>query len=191
MIKELILKNRSYRRFKGNYTIDDKELYDIIELAGLSASAGNKQPLKYKIVNDKKQNDIIFDNIKWAFYLTDWDGPEINQRPSSYILVLHDKKIDQKPELIYCDMGLAIQNMLLGLIEKGLGGCIIGSFNRENIKKSININDNYEILLIVAAGKPDEKINLEIVGEDGNIKYYRDKNDNHHVPKRKLEDIII
>jgi nitroreductase len=191
MIKKLVLKNRSYRRFDAKHKISDSLLKEVVNLARFSGSAGNKQPLIYKIINNTKENDAVFQNIKWAAYLTEWNGPSENERPTAYIIILHDKKIEQKPELVYCDLGLATQNILLGLTEKKLGGCMIASINKENVKKELNISDEYEIILIIAIGKPVEKIILEDIEKEGSIKYYRDEKSNHHVPKRKLDDIII
>jgi nitroreductase len=191
MLKKLIEKNRSYRRFDGDHAVSDKILKEVINLARISGSAGNKQPIKYKVINNKKENDIIFQNIKWAAYLTEWSGPTEEERPTAYIIALHDKKIDQKAEFVYFDLGLASQNILLGLAEKKLGGCMIGSINKDNVKKELSISDDYEIILIIAVGKPVEKIVLEDVEKDGSIKYYRDYKNVHYVPKRKLDDILI
>ncbi len=190
MIKELIYKNRSYRRFDESYEITENSLKDIIDLARVSGSAANRQPLKYRIINKKDELEIIYSNIKWAAYLTEWHGPEEGERPSAFIIILYDKNIEANREYLFCDLGLAAQNILLGLAEKKLGGCMMASINKENIVNKLKINKQYEILLIIAAGKPDEKIMLDEV-KDNDIKYFRDKYDIHHVPKRKLSDIII
>jgi len=190
MIKELIYKNRSYRRFDESNKITESFLKDIIDLARVSGSAANRQPLKYKIITKKDESNIIFSNIKWAGYLTDWSGPAEGERPSAYIIIFYDRNIEVNKEFLYCDLGLAVQNILLCLVENKLGGCMIGSINKENIINKLKIKDQFEILLILAVGKPKEKIILEELKND-NIKYYRDKNDYHHVPKRKLSDIII
>lgn len=190
MIKELIYKNRSYRRFDESYEITESFLKDIIDLARVSGSAANRQPLKYRIINKKDELDIIYSNIKWAAYLTEWNGPEEGERPSAFIIILYDKNIEANRDYLFCDLGLAAQNILLGLVENNLGGCMMASINKENIINKLKINKQYEILLILAAGKPDEKIILDDV-KDKDIKYFRDKNDIHHVPKRKLSDIII
>jgi nitroreductase len=188
MIKDLILRNRSYRRFYGDVNIGLNTLRELVDLARLSPSAANLQPLKYILSSDPKKNTLIFRHLKWAAYLKDWPGPTKGQRPSAYIIVLGDTKISKS---FGYDAGIAIQNILLGTTEKGLGGCIIGSINRRGLRKALNIYEHYKILLVLAFGKPKEKVVIECLGPDGDIKYWRDSQGVHHVPKRDLADIII
>ena len=188
MIADLIKKTRSYRRFDQGFKIELETLRELVELARLSAAAGNLQPLKYMLSNDPEKNETIFKNLGWAGYLKDWSGPDEGERPSAYIIVLGDTRICKS---FGCDHGIACQNMMLGAVEKGLGGCMIGSVNRERLRKNLNIEDHLEILLVVALGKPQETVVLETVGPDGDIKYWRDSEGVHHVPKRRLEDIIV
>lgn len=84
-----------------------------------------------------------------------------------------------------------MQNILLGAVALGLGGCIIGSIDREKLRMSLEIAEHLEILLVIALGKPKEKVVIETVGKNSDIKYWRDKKGTHHVPKRPLKDIII
>ncbi len=188
MLKSLIRKNRSYRRFYGEKRISVRTLKSLVELARLSASSANLQPLKYFLSPTPKTNQKIFPCLKWAGYLKDWAGPANGERPSAYIVLLGDTHISKSFEY---DSGIAAQSILLGAAEKGLGGCIVGSIDREKIRKSLNIAKHLEILLVIALGKPGEKVVIEAVGKDGNIKYWRDKKGIHHVPKRPLKDIII
>jgi len=188
MIADLIKKTRSYRRFYQDLKIELETLKELVELARLSAAAGNLQPLKYMLSNDPEKNETIFENLGWAGYLKDWPGPGEGERPSAYIIVLGDKRICKS---FGCDHGIACQNIMLGAVEKGLGGCMIGSVNRERLRKNLKIPDHLEILLVVALGKPKETVVLETVGPDGDIKYWRDSEGLHHVPKRTLEDIIV
>lgn len=188
MLKELILKNRSYRRFYEEENIDNSTLADLVDLARLSASGANKQPLKYITSTNREINEKIFSCLAWAAYLKDWDGPEKGERPNAYIIILGDKNISTS---FGCDHGIAAQSILLGAVEKGYGGCIIGSIKKEDLSRLLMIPDQFEILLVIALGKPKEKIIIEEISSDGDIKYYRDENGIHHVPKRKLEDIII
>jgi nitroreductase len=188
MLKDLILKNRSYRRFHQEVAIEQETLRELVDLARLSASASNLQPLRFMLSNDPQKNALIFPALSWAGYIEGWSGPAEGERPSAYIIILGDKEIKKS---FGADYGIAAQSILLGATEKGLGGCMIGLIDREALRQSLNIPARYRILLVIALGKPSEKIVIEKVGKDGDIKYWRDKESVHHVPKRSLDDLII
>lgn len=188
MIRELIVKNRSYRRFHQEVPVERETLKELVDLGRLSASAANKQPLKYILSCRPERNTLIFPCLRWAGYLKDWRGPAEGERPAAYIIVLGDTRIS--PAFL-CDHGVAAQSIMLGATEKGLGGCILAAVQRTKLAKLLQIPEHYEILLVLALGKPREKVTLETVGPDGDIKYWRDKDEVHHVPKRKLDDIIV
>lgn len=188
MLKELVLKNRSYRRFYQEFTIDRQTLVELVDLARLSASALNLQPLKYMLSCDPQKNAVIFKHLAWASYLKDWPGPEEGERPAAYIIILGDTAITKS---FGCDHGIAAQSILLGATEKGLGGCIIANVRRRELSEALQIIPRYEILLVIALGKPKEKVIIEPIGSDGDIRYWRDSEGVHHVPKRSLEEIII
>ena len=188
MIKDLIIKNRSCRRFYQEAAIELETLKELVELARLAPSAGNLQPLKYVLSCERQKNTSIFPHLAWAGYLKDWPGPCEGERPAAYIIILGDKKVSQSFD---CDHGIAAQNILLGATEKGLGGCIIGSVDREGLGKALDIQSGYEILLVLALGKPKETVVIETVAPDGDIKYWRDSEGVHHVPKWPLDDIIV
>jgi nitroreductase len=188
MVKELVLKNRSYRRFHEDVSIDIGALRELVDLARLSASANNLQPLKYILSCSPETNAIIFPHLAWAAYLKDWPGPSEGERPAGYIIVLGDRRVSQS---FGCDHGIAAQSILLGATEKGLGGCILGAVQREALREVLEIQDRFEILIIIALGKPKESVTIENVGPHGDIRYWRDKEGGHHVPKRSLEEIVI
>lgn len=187
-IRELVLKNRSYRRFYQNEKIERTLLEELVDLARLSSSGANLQHLKYVLSNEPDKNEIIFRHLKWAAYLKDWNGPEEGEKPSAYIIVLGDKEISGN---FFWDHGIACQSILLGACEKGLGGCMFGSVDKKGLAEKLDIPERYEILVVIALGKPKEKVVLEDLNETGDIKYWRDENGVHHVPKRKLKDIIL
>jgi nitroreductase len=188
MIKDLILKNRSYRRFNQSMQVERETLRELVDLARLSPSGANAQPLKYLLSSEPDRNELIFQRLAWAGYLKDWPGPQEGERPTAYIVILGDTRL--KPEF-GVDPGIAAQSMLLGAVERGLGGCILASIKRAELAQDLDIPAHFEILLVIALGVPVEKVVLEAVGEDGDIKYWRDEQDVHHVPKRALDDLII
>lgn len=189
MLKDLILKNRSYRRFDQDHKIDPTVLRELVELARLSGSAGNLQPLKYILVADPKINETAFPFMAWAKYLKDWPGPAEGERPSAYIIMLWDTSVC--PNKMHYDAGICAQSILLGAVEKGLGGCMLASVNREGLRKALEIDDRYEIPLVIALGKPAETVVIDDIGPDGKIEYWRDDKQVHHVPKRRTEDMIV
>ena len=188
MLRELIIKNRSYRRFYQEEEISIETLSELVDLARLSASGANLQPLKYILSNEPDKNSRIFSCLVWAGYLKDWPGPAEGERPSAYIIILGDTQISKSFD---CDCGIAAQSILLGATEKDLGGCMVGSILREKLRTILNISKRYEILLTIALGKPKESVVIETTDDDGDIKYWRDNNGLHHVPKRSLNEIII
>jgi nitroreductase len=188
MIADLIRGNRSYRRFYENEAVSLDTLKSLVNLARLSASAANLQPLKYVLANEPATNAAIFSCLAWAAYLKDWPGPAEGERPSAYIVIVGDKEISQN---FGCDHGIAAQSMLLGAREQGLGGCMLGSIQRDRLREILKIPEKLEILLVLALGKPREKVVLEEIAPGESIKYWRDEQDVHHVPKRRLADIII
>jgi len=187
MLKDLILKNRSYRRFYQSEKITLEQLRKWVDLARNSASARNGQSMKYILCTDELFNARIFELLSWAGYLLIWPGPEEGERPSAYIILLNDTLITGN---YFCDEGIAMQSILLGATEDGYGGCIIHSVNRNKLREVLQLSEQYEILYVVALGKPKETVGLEEM-KNGDMKYWRDENQVHHVPKRTLDEIIL
>ena len=187
MLKELLLKNRSYRRFYQSVRISWQELTDLVDLTRYCASGRNAQALKYKIVEDDVLCDQVFQNLAWAGYLKDWDGPEEGERPAAYLVQLLDTSI---VENCLCDDGIQAQTILLGAVEKGFGGCIIKSFKNDALRNVLQLPEHLKIMYVIAFGKPKETVVLEEM-KDGDYKYWREADGSHHVPKRRVEDLIV
>lgn len=188
MIRDLIVSNRSYRRFHQDVAIEEQTLRELVDLTRFSASGHNVQPLKYILSCETQKNALIFPLLGWAGYLRDWPGPSEGERPAAYIVVLQDTEIRRD---IGIDHGIAAQSILLGAREKGLGGCIIATIKKDALRSALSIPDRHEILIVLALGKPKERVVIDPVGPDGDIKYWRDSEGVHHVPKRSLQEIIV
>ena len=186
-IKHLANTTRSYRRFRQIYPVTPELMTQWVDNARVTASAGNKQPLRYRIVTDKDQCAQIFETLTWAAALPDWDGPEEGQRPTGYIIMATDSETF-KGELWRFDAGIAAQAIMLSSTEEGFGGCIMLSFKRGELKKILSMPEDLEPVLVLALGRPIEDIRL-VDAVQGDTTYYRDEQQVHYVPKRKLEDI--
>ncbi len=186
-VREWILKNRTFRRFHQETPIDESALKELVDLGRLSASGGNQQPLKYLISCTPERNALIFPHLAWAAYLKGWGGPAEGERPAAYILILGDTAISKS---FGVDHGIAAQSILLGAAERGWGGCMIGSVQRDPLRRALALPERYEILLVLALGKPAETVVLE-TARDGEIRYWRDEHGVHHVPKRPLSEVLL
>ena len=184
---ELSLKTRSYRRFDGQHQIERNTLEGLIELARCTPSAANKQPLKYILSCEPEWNQKIFSTLSWAGYLPEWPGPEEAEQPTGFIVIMIDKSIRENSEI---DVGIAAQTILLGATELGLGGCMFGSVNRKELRALLDIPDHFIIPLVIALGKPVENVVLGDAESEASIEYYRDIDQTHHVPKRKIGELI-
>ncbi len=190
-IRELVEKTRTVRKFQQERTISEDFLRELLHCATMSGSARNGQPLKYMLVNDPKQCELLFPMLGWAGYLSDWKGPEPGERPSAYIVCLLDRSILKGADHeAHFDLGTATQSMLLAAADQGIYGCRIGNYSK-NIDEKLNVKKPLEVMLVTALGYPAEEVVLETVGAEGDIKYWRDKELVHHVPKRSVDDILV
>jgi nitroreductase len=190
-MREIIAKTRTFRRFFQNEAISSELLSELLDLARLGGSARNGQPWQYLVINTPEMCEKVFPFLGWAGYLTDWKGPIEGERPSAYILCLLNSNWLKGPESeAQFDLGVATQNLLLGAMEKRLGGCRIGSFNPK-LADLFDLPEFLDISLVVALGRPRETVIIEECKEDSDIKYWRDDDGVHHVPKRSLESCLI
>ena len=189
MLKDLVAVNRSYRRFNQDEKVSRETLKELVDLARMAGCTGNHQPLKYYLAAEPNLCEKIYPTLLWARDLPDWDGPEEGERPSAYIIVLCDQTIGKNK---MWDEGIAAQTIMLGAAEKGLGGCMIGSFNRQALAEVLELDtERYAISLVLALGKPKEKVVVVPAGQDGSVKYYRDENQIHYLPTRSLAEILV
>ena len=186
----LLRLNRSYRRFDASKPIPAEALRELVDLTRYCASGRNLQPLKYRIVHTPEECSKVFPHLKWAGYLTDWDGPDAAERPVAYLIQCLDTEITENP---LCDDGLQIEALTLGAVEKGLGACIIKSFNVKEISSILNIPASLKPLYVIALGHPVEKVEIVDWNPERQepFKYYRLPDGMHCVPKRPLDSLII
>lgn len=187
MLKDLVEKNRSYRRYYQDRHIEMATLQELVDLARLSASGMNRQVLRFILCNDRETNEKINDTLTWAGYLKGWNSPPDGEKPSAFIVIVREKSSVSTAH----DEGIAAQSILLGAVEKGLGGCMIGSINKASLSRVLNLEDKFQILLVIAIGVPKEQVVIETIGASGDVRYWRDESQTNHVPKRPLDNIIL
>ena len=186
MISELIKKNRSYRRYDASREISRELLVSFVENARFVASAANLQRLRFTVVNDKAECDKIFSSLKFAGYLKEWAGPALNERPAAYIIVSSSAELDG---LLGIDVGIAAEAITLAAAESGVGACMFRSYDADVIKSFLP-QEGQKPHLVISLGYPTEQVYLTD-SKDGDVKYYRDENDAHAVPKLPLDELML
>lgn len=187
-LRDLLTANRSYRRFRANEPLNPRTLLELVELTRLCSSAANLQPLRYLLVSDPEECDRLFSRLAWARGLKNWKGPAAEERPTGYIVILGDTRLTDQYTV---DAGIAAQTILLGAVERGLGGCMLGSINRDGLRHDFRIPEHYGICLVLALGVPDEVVVLENAKSPDDVAYWRDAQDVHHVPKRVMGELLV
>lgn len=191
MLKEIVMKNRSYRGFDESYWFTKEQLEGYVDLTRYTASSVNAQPLKYKIVYKKDEVETVRPLTRWARALPDMVLPHPNMHATAFIIICQDTDISPNLARYQKDIGIVAQTITLAAVEDGLGGCMIGNFTPDEVKQKLNLAENLTPMLIIALGKPAEEIVIKEIENGESTKYYRDENDTHYVPKRKLKDILI
>lgn len=185
--EEIVLRTRSYRRFDESDRIGRENLVRLVDMARLSASATNRQSLRYLVHDSPGDCELIFPATAWAGYLKDWPGPEPGERPTGYITLLRDTEVGDP---FGVDHGICAQTIMLAATAMGYGGCMIGSIRKDLLRQNLKIGERYEILLVLALGKPVEKIKIDEI-RHGDFKYWREADGTHHVPKRPLHEVLL
>ena len=191
MLKELLQKSRSFRAYDRSRSISREELLELVDDTRYAPSSGNMQPLCYYLAYTQEQMDKILPLLRWAALLPERHLPDPGKEPTAVIVICCCTSRVHDPHFAIRDVGAVAQTILLAAAEKGLGGIMIGNYDAKKLSEALQLPEDQVPQLVVALGKPDETIILEDVEDGESLKYYRDENDVHHVPKRKLEDIII
>lgn len=191
MLKDLVKQNRSYRGYDESREVSREELVDMVDCARLTPSSVNAQPFEYYLANDKETVNKIQAVTKWARALPEMELPHKGMCPTAFIIICQDLRIGESIARYQKDVGIVAQTILLSATEKGLGGCMIGNYNAKEASEAVGLEEHFSPVLIIAIGKPMEHIVLTEVMHGDNINYYRDDQDVHYVPKRRLEDIIM
>ena len=147
MFKNLVYKNRTIRRFDGSYIVSKEILEELVDLARMTPSSMNLQPLKYYITNSKKTNELIYKHLIWAGCQVEGEGSGSAELPTAHIIVLRDTDITKHAS---CDHGIAAQTIMLGATEKGLGGCMHSGFKKAELQALLNIPEKYQILFVLS-----------------------------------------
>jgi hypothetical protein len=127
----------------------------------------------------------VLKHIRLGGALPELHLPFAGTEPNAFIVIC-----STVPDSHYVsvDLGIVAQSMLLQATEMGLGGICIGAFDHAEIKEALNLP--HDPLLVLAIGRPAERIELVECGEGDSLAYYREEGV-HYVPKIRVDDLIL
>lgn len=190
-LKELLMKTRSYRSFDESVTFTREQLAEFVDHARFVPNTKNCQTMRYRLVYTPEEVAKVRPLTIWAKQLKGMTLPPEGHHATAFIVVCQDLDSKLNEKNFMKDVGISAHTILLAVAEAGFGGCMIGSFSAAKVSEALDIPERYQPCLVLAIGKPDEKVVIVPLGEDGDIKYYRDEEGTHYVPKRALEDVIL
>ncbi len=190
MLKDLLKSSRSYRSFDETVKITPEQLADWVDCVRYAPSSINLQMLKFCAVTDETLCARLLDGTRWAGKIKDMKLPPDGHAPVAYIVICADKDVVPTAENFDKDVGICAQTIMLAAAEAGFGGCMLGSFAPDAVKEILELEENLVPKLVLALGKPDERVELVDEANDGGVTYYREGGI-HYVQKRKLENILI
>ncbi|WP_304953509.1 nitroreductase family protein [uncultured Alistipes sp.] len=184
-LEQLLLKNRSHRGYDARFAVREDQLRSIIGVNARIPSARNQQVLRFRPVLAAEASKVL-GHIRLGGALPEMRLPLPGTEPNAFIIICSTV---EESRYVDIDLGISAQSMLLRAVEMGLNGICIGAFDKEAIRREFDLP--YDPLLILAVGRGIERIELDEIGENQSLAYYRDEQGTHHVPKLRTESLIL
>ncbi|QJB55767.1 nitroreductase family protein [Pseudodesulfovibrio sp. zrk46] len=164
-LMEAIRTRRSIRKYEDK-PIPDEMVREILDAAMMAPSAGNAQPWRFLVVNDRATLDGMAElhpHIKM-----------VKQAPLG-IVVCADLSLEKYPGYWVQDCAAAMQNMLLAIHDLGLGAVWTGVYPMEDrvsaFKKMFNMPENVIPLGFTPIGWPAQQPKSESRFKEDRIHY--------------------
>ena len=142
---DVVLSRRSIRRYTTQ-AIPEDVLTKVLEAGRQAPSASNKQPWHFIVLTDDEVKEKL-SHGRWNTFVKDsavtvvgcgYVGEEYGRRWSTV------------------DTTIALQNMVLAAWALGIGSCWIGDFQEAEVKRLLNIPDEWNVVALVTFGYPAE-----------------------------------
>lgn len=182
----LLRKNRSHRAFDTSYTVAKRQLEAIVSVNDKLPSGRNAQTLRFRLLDAPGGGEDFCRFLHLGGYLPELHLPVPGTEPKAFIIVC---STEAESPIVNIDLGISLQSMALKAVEIGLNALIVKAFNRQEIKEALGLP--LDPLAVLAIGKGTERIVLDEVHTGSDLRYYRDADGTHHVPKIAVPDLLI
>jgi nitroreductase len=184
---QLVRSARTNRRYNAADPVSRETLIQLIDIARNVPSGMNAQPLRYRVVTELAEVAAIFEHTNWAKGLRTGPAPTPAERATGWIVILSHNP----PLAPAIDVGIAAQTLQLGARAAGYAACMLLSIDRPRIAEILKLPADMKIELLMAFGRPGEQVVIDELTSPSQLPYSRTADNVHHVPKRKLADVLI
>lgn len=184
-LNTLLVKNRSIRRYRQDFTVTEEQLRTIVEVNVKLGSAMNRQALRFRIVADDAAGEVN------ALRDILFREPARSESARAYIIVY---STIPEERYIDIDLGISLQSMALKAAELGLNCLIKGNIDKEGLSSLFGTGDGLEPVAVLCVGKAAESVFLKPVpagsSDEPDLKPYT-KEGVHYVPKLQMDTILL
>ena len=145
---DVINKRKSVRAYAPT-PVPRGTMEKILEAARLAPSAMNVQPWYFIVVTDAEKRRKISKSGRFAKFLKE-----------SPVVIVGCGDSNASPKWHVIDVSIAMQNIVLAAVGKGLGTCWIGSFDERLVKELLKIPERFKVVALLAMGYPRKKLDL-------------------------------
>ena len=148
---DVILKRRSVRKYTS-LPVTEADIESVIRAGMAAPSAGNQQPWHFIVIRDR-ETLREFGNIN--------PYAKLLENAPAAIVVCGDIRLEKHEGFWVQDCSAATENMLIEIVERGLGGVWLGFYpvqaRVDALKKLLDLPKEVVPLSVVALGHPAEK----------------------------------
>ncbi|MFH1714328.1 MAG: nitroreductase family protein [Candidatus Nealsonbacteria bacterium] len=137
----------SVRAYKKDLVPEDK-LNRVLEAVRLAPSAHNSQDWKFVLVKDEAKRKALAKAANNQEF--------VGEAPIVVVAVSLNPDAIMSCEVprYAVDLGIALEHLALSAVSEGLGTCWIGAFSQTEVKKILNIPDNFKVAALMPLGFP-------------------------------------
>jgi len=181
-LDKVIKERKSVRKFLDKKP-DWRKIIEAIDVARYSPLAGNISTLKFILLDDKEKIQKIAECCQQDFISQCHYVVVVCSKSSLLENEFSEKARDYNKQQV----GAAIENFLLKIVDLGLDTCWVGAFSEDMIKRELEIPENVEVEAVFPIGyemgkcKKCRKIDLD------NILYFNKYKNKKMKPPKKIQ----
>ena len=156
---EIAQTRQSCRSYDAAKPVEEEKIAAILESARLSPSACNGQPYHFSLCRGETAKAVAKTTMSMGMNKFAADVPVllvISEKPyvKSAAVGAKAKKNDYRS----IDIGIAAAYITAEAAAQGLGSCILGWFDNDDIKKICNLDGDVRLVIAIGYAKEDDKL---------------------------------